>query len=74
MKKLYRSRTNKTFAGIFGGLGEYFGIDPVILRVAYLIITIFTLGLLGVIAYLLMILVIPYNPDEPEYIAPGNKR
>jgi len=33
MKKLYKSDTNKVFAGVIGGIEEYFDIDPVILRV-----------------------------------------
>ncbi len=32
-KRLYRSSGNRIFAGIFGGLGDYFDVDPVMLRV-----------------------------------------
>ena len=36
IKKLYRSSENKTIAGIVGGVGEYFEIDPVLLRLIWL--------------------------------------
>ena len=38
MKKLYKSNTDKVFAGILGGIGEYFDIDPTILRLAYVLV------------------------------------
>ncbi|MBI2109425.1 MAG: PspC domain-containing protein [Parcubacteria group bacterium] len=59
MKHLYRSRTNKVFAGICGGLGEYLAVDPVILRVIWLLIVIFTGLVPGLVAYLIAIFVIP---------------
>ncbi|RJP43854.1 PspC domain-containing protein [Candidatus Parcubacteria bacterium] len=59
MKKLYRSRENRVLAGIIGGLGEYFNVDPVILRLAWLLIVVSTGVLPGVIAYLIGILVVP---------------
>lgn len=59
MKKLYRSKSNKVFAGVIGGIGEYFNVDPVILRLAYLLITIFGAVAPGVIVYLFAILIVP---------------
>ncbi|OGY28530.1 MAG: hypothetical protein A3F33_03090 [Candidatus Woykebacteria bacterium RIFCSPHIGHO2_12_FULL_43_10] len=56
---LYRSKTNRIWAGVFGGLGEYLNVDPTILRLAWLIITVFTGFVLGLITYLLALLVIP---------------
>jgi len=40
-KRLYRSREKKVVAGIAGGLGEYLDIDPVIIRILIVLITIF---------------------------------
>ena len=37
MKKLYRSRKDRKIAGVCGGIGEYLGIDPTILRVIFLV-------------------------------------
>lgn len=58
-KRLYRSRKNKVLAGICGGLGEYFNVDPVALRLAWLLVVIFTGFFPGVIAYILAIFIIP---------------
>lgn len=57
-KKLVRS-TNKVLAGICGGIAEYFGTDPTLVRVIYAALTIFTTGFPGVILYLIMLLIVP---------------
>lgn len=62
MKKLYRSRTNKVFAGVIGGLGEYFDIDPVLLRILSLLIVLATGFFPGAIAYTLAIFIVPKKP------------
>ena len=62
MKKLYRSRHNKIFAGICGGLGEYFNIDPVILRLVWLMMTISSGVFPGVLVYIFAIFIIPKEP------------
>lgn len=63
MKKLYKSKSDKVFAGVIGGVGEYFNVDPVILRLAYLLITIFGAVVPGVIVYLFAALIVP-RPNE----------
>jgi phage shock protein C len=62
MKRLYRSESNKVFGGVLGGLGEYFGVDPVILRLGYVLITIFTGVAPGIIVYLIALLIVPAKP------------
>ena len=52
IKRLYRSTSNRVFAGICGGRGEYWEIDPVILRLVWLLVTIFTGLVPGLIAYI----------------------
>lgn len=55
-RRLYRSDTNKVFAGVCGGLGEYFNIDPTVLRVVA-VIAMFGFGtgfLLYIIAWIVM--------------------
>jgi phage shock protein C len=59
VKRLYRSETNKVFAGICGGLGEYFDADPTIIRLFWLLIVIFTGFFPGVVAYILALFLIP---------------
>lgn len=58
-KKLYRSKDNRVFAGIIGGVGEYFDVDPVLLRVAYLLIVVFTGFIPGIVAYIIAGLIVP---------------
>lgn len=58
-KRLYRSRTNKIFAGICGGLGDYLEIDPVVLRLLWLLVVVFTGFVPGVLTYIIAILIIP---------------
>lgn len=58
-KKLYRSKENKVFAGILGGLGEYFDIDPVVLRVAWVLLIGLTGFAPGIIAYIIAIFIVP---------------
>jgi phage shock protein PspC (stress-responsive transcriptional regulator) len=62
MKRLYRSRTNKVFAGICGGIGEYLNVDPVLIRVIAVMITIF--GGSGIIAYIVGLVLIPLGPES----------
>ena len=62
MKKLFRSDKDRIIAGIFGGLGEYLDIDPVLLRLGWLLITVFTGFIPGIIAYAVAILIIPRRP------------
>ncbi len=62
IKKLYRSRTNKVFAGVCGGLGEYFNTDPIFVRLMWLTIVICTGIFPGVIVYILAIFIVPLRP------------
>jgi phage shock protein PspC (stress-responsive transcriptional regulator) len=56
-KRLYRSRTNKIIGGVCGGLGDYFGIDPVLFRLAFVLLVLM-FGT-GVLAYLILWLIMP---------------
>mgnify|MGYP001131713778 FL=1 len=57
-KKLLRSRTNRTICGVCGGLGEYIGVDPTVIRVIWLIASICSVGT-GFVVYLLASIIIP---------------
>jgi phage shock protein C len=60
--KLYRSRTDKMIAGVCGGLGQYLRIDPVIVRLFFLL-----LGLasgIGVPLYLILWIIVPYEGES----------
>jgi len=59
-KKLYRSVTDKMLGGVCGGLAEYFDIDPVIVRLLFVLAVIF--GGSGILAYIILWIIIPQKP------------
>lgn len=60
-KRLYRSGKNRMIAGVCAGLGEYFDIDPTLVRLAFVAMVI--MGAPGVfLGYLLMMLIMPQSP------------
>ncbi len=67
MKKLYRSKKNSIFTGILGGIGEYYDIDPVVVRVVFLFTLFLTGGIPMLLAYFLALFVVP-EPPEGETI------
>jgi len=58
-KKLYRSRSNSMISGVCGGLAEYVGMDPTIMRLLYVLLSIFSAGFPGLLFYIIAILIIP---------------
>ncbi len=58
-KVLRRSRTNRMFGGVVGGLSEYLGIDPTLGRILYVLISILSTGFPGLLVYIICWLVIP---------------
>ena len=63
-KQLYRSETNKVFGGVLGGLGEYFDVDPVILRLLWVFIVIFTGVIPGILVYIIALFIVPIKPKH----------
>lgn len=61
-RRLYKSRSDRRVCGVLGGLAEYFGLDPSLVRIAYVLVTIFTLGLPGILLYFLMVIIVPRAP------------
>lgn len=62
-KKLYRSRTDKKVLGVLGGFAQYFGVDATILRIIYVLLSLFVIGC-PIIIYLVVALVIPEEPEN----------
>lgn len=60
MKKLYRS-SNRILAGVCGGIAEYFDIDPTVIRVIYLILSLFSVAFPGLLLYIILAILIPNN-------------
>lgn len=79
-KKLYRSRKWRVLGGVAGGLAEYFGLDPVLMRVIFVIITL--INGIGLILYIILWIVIPevpfeiaykVNPEDPSHKTEGQE-
>ena len=60
-KRLYRSRTERMIAGICGGLAKYFDIDPVWVRILFLVLLIAVGSTL--LVYLVLWLIVPLEPN-----------
>src|SRR4051794_36404291 len=60
--RLYRSRSQKMIAGVCGGLGEYFDVDPVLIRLLF-VVTAFISGV-GILAYIVLWIVVPFDGDD----------
>ena len=61
-KKLYRSDENKMLAGVCGGIAEYFGVDPTLIRLAWVVFSL--LGGSGLLAYILPAIIIPRDDSN----------
>ena len=62
-KKLTRSK-NKVVAGVLGGIAEYFGIDPTLVRICFVALSIFSAGFPGLLLYIIMLLLMPEYKGE----------
>lgn len=60
-KRLYRSTTDSHLAGVCGGIAEYLEVDPTLVRLAFVALTL--LGGPGLILYIILWLVVPEAPD-----------
>ena len=61
-KKLYKSQGDRKLCGVCGGLGEFFGIDAALIRLAWLVFSL--LGGSGVLGYIIAAIVIPEYPMD----------
>jgi len=64
MEKKLRRSSNKMIAGVCSGIAEYFNLDPTIVRIAYVLISIFSAGFPGILVYLILMLVMPVAETE----------
>ena len=63
IKRLYRSRKDKVLGGVCGGIAEYFQIDPVLVRLLWVIFILISMGL-GIIAYIIAWIIVPEEPKR----------
>ncbi|MCK4894198.1 MAG: PspC domain-containing protein [Calditrichia bacterium] len=58
LNKIYRSKDNRIIAGVCGGLGEYFKVDPVIVRLVWIFASFASVGL-GILVYVVLVFIFP---------------
>ena len=58
-RKLKKSATKKMVAGVCGGIAEYFDVDPTLVRVGYILLTLLTTGFPGILVYIILAFVMP---------------
>jgi len=63
-KKLMRSNDNRWLAGVCGGLGEYFNVDATVIRVLFVLFSVFVGG--GIIAYIILWVIMPQAPTGAD--------
>ena len=61
-KRLYRSLKDRMVAGVCGGLADYLGVDPTLIRLAFVFFTLWAGG--GLLAYIIAWIVIPEESQE----------
>jgi len=62
MKKLYRSRTDTKIAGVLGGISDYFELDSTLVRVAFVLLDVFTGFVPGIVFYVIVAIIMPQQP------------
>lgn len=63
-KRFYRSRTDRKIGGVSAGLGDYFNMDPMLIRLLFVVLTFAGGG--GVLIYLVLWIVTPEKPFQPD--------
>lgn len=59
MRRLYKSEHDRKISGVCAGIADYFGLDPTVIRVGWLLLSLFTAGFPGILAYIICAVVLP---------------
>ena len=70
-KRLYRSRKERSIAGVCGGIAEYLDVDPTLVRIVWLLAA--AAGGPGILLYFVMAVVVPEEPEFPQATAEKRK-
>jgi phage shock protein C len=65
MKRLYRSTRNRMLGGVCAGLGDHLDVDPSVIRLIWVAVTILSIGI-GIIVYIIAWIIVPVEPDGGE--------
>jgi phage shock protein C len=64
-KSLRRSRQNRMIAGVIGGIAGFYNLDATLLRIIYVLVSLFSAGFPGIIIYLILWVLMPLE-DEAD--------
>lgn len=70
-KNLYRSNQQKMIAGVMGGIAEHFGWNVTILRIVFILVSIFSAGFPGILIYLILWFLIPEQDPTQDLPSPA---
>lgn len=59
MKRLRKAREDRKISGVCGGIAEYINVDPTVIRLLWILLTVFTAGVGGVVAYIVCAMIMP---------------
>lgn len=68
--RLHRSRDNRLLFGVAGGLAEYFDVDPVLIRMGWILLTVGTVGI-ALLFYIVLAIIMPKNRQPASEVIPG---
>lgn len=74
MNKISKSKDNAVIFGVLGGLGEYFNVDPVLIRVLVVVVAFMSGGFPVIVLYLLLALIMPEEPKDGPKRRPRRQR
>jgi phage shock protein C len=66
MKRLVRSKSDRQIAGVCSGLAQYFNVDPTIIRLIFVVATLF--GGPGLLVYIILAIAIPEERGDEGYV------
>lgn len=64
MKRLYRSKKDRMLCGVCGGIAEYFNVDPTLIRILWVILSLPGVVFPGILVYIICCIIIPENPEQ----------
>lgn len=73
-KRFYRSRTDKVWLGVCGGLAERFGWEPILVRTVFVLSIFFIAGPISIFAYIIIAMLTPKAPYSRQNLAPDEEQ
>ena len=66
-RRLMRSSQDRMQAGVCGGIAQYMNLDPTLVRIAYVVLSLFTAFFPGFILYIILAIIVPSDDSVPRY-------